>query len=168
MPTGMAGRRVSIVEPGAATPATPQPPQFAPARASLDTVLSESAGLPVSPSASPASPAGNSWSSVRKLTNMISVVKGWEMVNMGPVIGNIKMTRLMRACAKNQPDVVQEVLDDLMRRNDATLLASELQAKDAWAGSSPLHWASFSGNPAIVRALLDAGANPVAINDRGK
>ena len=42
-----------------------------------------------------------------------------------------------------------------------------LQAKDGWAGSSPLHWAAYSGSAAIVRMLVAAGADVKIKNKDG-
>ena len=152
---------------------TPQTPVARPGllnrTASLDAMLSGTAGLPLSPESPPGSLPQHSkaWtSSVRKLQVVKHVIQHWELVQISPAIGDIPMTRLMKACAKDQLEVVQAVLSDLLQQDNISVLAAELQAKDSWAGSSPLHWAAFSGNPAIARALLDAGANPLATNDR--
>jgi hypothetical protein len=69
--------------------------------------------------------------------------------------GDLAMTTLMHACATGSLEKVRSILDHL--RSDASVLALELAAGDDWAGSTPLHWAAYSGNTHVVQALLDAG-----------
>ena len=136
--------------------------------ASLDEVHSGNADMPTSPESPPGSSSQHSeaWmAGMRKFKTVKHVIKHWELVQISPAIGDIPMTRLMKACAKDSLDVVLALLSDLEQEN-MSVLTAELHAKDSWAGSSPLHWAAFSGNAAIARALLDAGANPLATNDR--
>ena len=66
------------------------------------------------------------------------------------------MTVLMHACATGNHDRVRQCL--LSVGSDSRALQLELTAVDDWAGSTPLHWAAFSGNVLVVTALLEVGA----------
>lgn len=81
----------------------------------------------------------------------------WAKV--GP-FGNLRVTPLMKACAAGDVDEALKELEAI----DPTELASELSAGDDWAGSSPLHWASYAGNPHIVAALLEKRADASLVN----
>ena len=82
--------------------------------------------------------------------------------------GDLSMTVLMHACATGNSERVRQCLESLQGESaDQTeALELELTATDDWAGSSPLHWAAFSGNARVVEMLLKVGAKVNAHNQR--
>ena len=94
------------------------------------------------------------------------VIRVMETVHISAAIGDVQMTRLSKACCRGILDVVKEELKAASSSNDPDRLAQELSAQDDWAGSTPLHWAAFSGNMTIVQLLLDANADPTVRNTR--
>ena len=82
---------------------------------------------------------------------------------IGP-FGHLCVTPLMRACAKGDQAAVAEELAAI----DPEQLGSELGAGDDWAVSTPLHWASYSGNAGIVKMLLEKRSDPALKNGRGR
>ena len=99
-----------------------------------------------------------------KVTMLGRVVNRWEKVKMP--FGEIQMTRLMKACAKGDLETVVEELRELAEVPER--LRSELLVGDEWAGSSPLHWAAYSGVADCVRAVLAANADARARNTRDR
>lgn len=68
------------------------------------------------------------------------------------------------------PDVTEAA-----RTGDLPLIKSmlakdpgQLEKKDGEFGATPLHWAALKGHTEVVRFLLDAGANPTAVNRDGE
>ena len=78
--------------------------------------------------------------------------------------GDLAMTTLMHACATGSFEKVRASLDSFHSQPEA--LALELAAVDDWAGSSPLHWAAYSGDARIIQALLNVGAKVDVSNQR--
>ena len=78
------------------------------------------------------------------------------------------MTVLMHACATGNSERVRQCLESLQGESadQKEALELELTATDDWAGSSPLHWAAFSGNARVVEMLLKVGAKVNAHNQR--
>jgi ankyrin repeat protein len=84
---------------------------------------------------------------------------GWLKHKVSKPFGRLRMTALAEACSRGRDDQVAWHLSHISE--DA--LAEELRAVDDWAGSSPLHWASFAvTGTECVRLLIKAGA-PVAL-----
>lgn len=80
-------------------------------------------------------------------------------IQIGP-FGQISMSSLIQACAEGNLDGVEGAL--------AALDSPEMinQDRDAWAGSTAIHWAAYTGNAAVVNALLCAKADPRLTNKR--
>lgn len=68
------------------------------------------------------------------------------------------------ACAKGDYETLCDELRILSRSPEK--LADELSYGDDWAGSTPLHWASYSGAASCVNVLLEYGADARATNSR--
>ena len=79
--------------------------------------------------------------------------------------GDLNMTTLMHACATGNLPRMSERIDELVSMGNESL-EEELLVVDDWAGSTPLHWAAYSGNARIVELLLRHGARVDARNAR--
>ena len=79
--------------------------------------------------------------------------------------GELKMSALAEACSRGDTEEVRELLEKV----PPDAMARELQARDDWAGSSPLHWACFAEHgAACVEMLLDHGADVYLLNERDR
>ena len=82
------------------------------------------------------------------------------------VDGKMEMSALMHACFLGDLTAAQQAFKDIERRGHRTLLEAELRRRDSWAGSTPLHWAAYSGNVALIEELLCRGADVNEANNR--
>ena len=82
---------------------------------------------------------------------------------LGP-FGVLKVTPLMKACAEGDHAAALAELEQVPPEQ----LCEELLFGDDHFGSTPLHWASYSGNADIVAALLSRRADPTVHNRLGK
>ena len=101
--------------------------------------------------------------SVQKVVVAGRVVHQLENVLISPAIGYVEMTKLCKACCRGNVEIVKSGLETATANGT---LDEELEFRDAWAGSTPLHWAAFSGSAEIISLLLDEGADFEASNKR--
>ena len=92
----------------------------------------------------------------------------WLRHPVSKPFGKLRMSALAEACSRGSVEEVRDLLEDVMRREDAAeSMAAELKAQDDWAGSSPLHWAAFAERGAeCVEMLLARGADANLPNGR--
>ena len=69
--------------------------------------------------------------------------------------GRLMMTSMLAACARGDTDTVLEVLRETRAAHGAAGVEAELAAVDDWAGSSPMHWAAYSGSRELVVRLRE-------------
>lgn len=110
-------------------------------------------------------------STLRKLHSAANVVKAVQklagrasMQRYTMPFGDLNMSELMHACATGNHVRVAQRINEL--HSDGSALQEELSVVDDWAGSTPLHWAAYSGNARVVLHLLCEGAKVDAQNRR--
>ena len=98
----------------------------------------------------------------KEILTMQRVLFKWEVLSLP--FGDVRMTRLLKACAVGDVETVGTELERLSRNTEA--LARELAIGDDWAGSSALHWAAYGGVAACVEMVLDKQADVYSRNKR--
>ena len=98
-------------------------------------------------------------------TAEMRVVKKLQKKAVKMEFGRVHMTALAAACARGDIEKAMEALEEAKEGGPETL-ADELLAEDDWAGSTPLHWATYAGKVELVALLIEEGAPIAAINKR--
>jgi serine/threonine-protein phosphatase 6 regulatory ankyrin repeat subunit B len=114
-------------------------------------------------------PNANGWTSLKSAAQQGSFAIVETLLEAGAdpnVADDTHYTPLMNAVSGEHEDIVSILLET---RADPDIQGGERPGDDEWEpGRSALMDAAFSGNVAIARQLLNAGANPDLLNAKGR